>query len=705
MIEYIYFVKCPNCEDEHFSFFNEAKEFALSCLSQKPIITQIEVNRNDFGECVDSCDLGTVWSWEDMMQDTTTDDEPAVFVFTKDDLRTLDQDPEFDALDNSVDFEVEIERKPIPKGMTIEQLVEEMEENEDTIECAGCEELFPKDECFYDEERGWLCGDCEDRIVKCTWCDRLYDKGDCRYEVDLGWLCDRCESAIKSRGETLTFREGNYWDFLDESAPALTEAAYRNIINLPDAKTQIIELAKLDAGALRYINNDNTINPARAKLSNNGEIGYVTDFIVNERGELIIQLDRGNGRSNELELDVLVQGNFFPSGLKRDCPAYALLTALRNAARELNRRIGVAGRRNLNANATVRNNPEAARELRDHIVKIRYEIPCGDYSESDFSEDEEYAERAVANLEKIKSKFFDDWRFGYAADAAGLVVDRSAFDADGNLKDTVYFIATEWHAVGKITFDCPVSQLSDAAKDIIKAAKVSGDFDKIKNKKEIDCIRLAYALTNYFNDVTFYEKRDTETEAVVTESFNNPDQIEFEYEDLEVTLQGAKRDVDDWDEEDVRVDYTYRVDKNDVATDLWDNFLTEEDVADVPGGFDTLEDNTAWENFLETHFDELVEKYYTQLLDFYRADAIEEYEAKYSLEDYRDDVAWDHANSRVDDLLATRFSEACSNTKSMLEELEDSDAYSERLAPCPECGEENAFDHETGICIRCGFNI
>ena len=32
MIEYIYFVKCPNCDDEHFDFFDEAKAFALGCL-------------------------------------------------------------------------------------------------------------------------------------------------------------------------------------------------------------------------------------------------------------------------------------------------------------------------------------------------------------------------------------------------------------------------------------------------------------------------------------------------------------------------------------------------------------------------------------------------------------------------------------------------------------------------------------------------
>ncbi len=289
MIQYIYFVKCPNCEDEHFDFFDEAKEFALGCLSQKPIITQTEVERNDFGECTDHCDLGTVWSWEDVVG-KETEAEPTTSVFNKSDFAGYEadynpeNDPEFydddfffnnnliesaatkisfknntdreeffklcseigiitgadlrkfmdetEATDGNLldklreyraelgpDFKIEecTERKPIPDGMTIEQLVETMQENEDMIECAGCENLFPKDECFHKEGIGWLCSDCEDRIVKCTWCNELYDRSECRYEVDLGWLCDRCEAAIKSRGETLTFRENNYWDFLDET--------------------------------------------------------------------------------------------------------------------------------------------------------------------------------------------------------------------------------------------------------------------------------------------------------------------------------------------------------------------------------------------------------------------------------------------------------------------------------------------------------
>lgn len=267
MITYTYIVKCPHCEDEFFDFFDEAKEFALSCLSSKPIITQTEVNRNDFGECTDHCDLGTVWSWEDVMKDTCTDAEPAKCIFTKDDLKAYvsDEDPEFANIDNSVDYEIDeiserepvvedtrvnpidstgaidrklidlvqtnlsgpitdrvgssgfysengqrfmvipvssnsdsydfesykkelkqvfpntdiycmmddseiiidvtsfySERKPIPEGMTIEELVEAMEENEDTVECTKCGGLFEKATCTHNKEGfGWCCTTCE----------------------------------------------------------------------------------------------------------------------------------------------------------------------------------------------------------------------------------------------------------------------------------------------------------------------------------------------------------------------------------------------------------------------------------------------------------------------------------------------------------------------------------------------------------------
>ena len=142
MTTYVYLVKCPNCEDEFFDFFDEAKEYALGCLSNKPIITQTEVERNDFGECTDHCDLGTVWSWEDMMKDTTTDAEPAKAIFTKDDLKDYipDEDPEFQEIDFAT---VNTEEQPIKEEfisvydygrMTKDELYDHLVNRQDEVE-------------------------------------------------------------------------------------------------------------------------------------------------------------------------------------------------------------------------------------------------------------------------------------------------------------------------------------------------------------------------------------------------------------------------------------------------------------------------------------------------------------------------------------------------------------------------------------------
>jgi hypothetical protein len=52
-------------------------------------------------------------------------------------------------------------RKPIPEGMTIEELVETMEDNEDTVECTNCGGLFEKTSCSHNKEGfGWHCNNC-----------------------------------------------------------------------------------------------------------------------------------------------------------------------------------------------------------------------------------------------------------------------------------------------------------------------------------------------------------------------------------------------------------------------------------------------------------------------------------------------------------------------------------------------------------------
>ena len=364
MIEYIYFVKCPNCEDEHFYFFNDAKDCAMGRLSQKPVITQTEVNRNDFGECTDSCDLGTVWSWEDMMKDVPADPEQTTFSKADTVECTNCFDPEFDALDNSLEA---VAHKPVPAGMTIESLVEEMEENEDDVECRRCEELFDKSECKYDKD----------------------------YQ---GWLCWHCQQAV---------------------------------------------------------------------------------------------LDHG-----------------------------------------------------------------------------------------------------------------------------------------GDLK--------------------------------ICTAPVDESY-----------------------------------------SSNPQDQVELEYPELTVTLYGSMRDVDDWDEVEHTDSHVYLVPKIEVATAIWENWITEEDVADVEGGLEALEDDAAWEKFLETHFDDLFEKYHAQILEYFKDEATEDFRER-SQEEYQMDQLSSNIDRAYDEWRDERFDESAQ--KPFLEEFDDAETHKANLTDCPECGTVS-YDMKEQYCINCGLNL
>lgn len=582
MLEYIYFVKCPGCEDEHFDFFNEAKDFAMSLLSKKPIITQIEVDRNDFGECVDSCDLGTVWSWEDMMDDMSAESET---VFNKADTLGCDcdgkcgssckcrhhnEDPEFAALDNSLEaiaeefvvgskvfckankktgtvksikgdlFEVEFTggsapdridtyykqdlklaeaRKPIPVDMSIKDLVEAMEENEDTVECAGCEELFHKEDCFYKEGIGWLCSDCEDSVVRCTWCEELFDKSDCKYEVDMGWLCRSCQAGIMSRGEQLTFRENTYWDFLDES------------------------------------------------------------FNPNEK----VEFDYDN-------LKVTLQGS------KRDVDDW----------------------------------DEAEDEVSYTFTKKKDDVAT------------------------------DIWE--------NFIQEADVKDIEGGLE------ALE----------------DDSAWNGFLAKHFDELLDKYYDK-----------LLKYYEDAACKEYEETHS---LDEAKDPHDLVELEYPSLTATLYGSKRDADDWDEVEHTDSHVFLVPKVEVATAIWENWITEDDVKDVEGGLAALEDDNAWEAFLETHFDDLFEKYNKQILDHFEDEAIEDFrersQEEYSLNNWQDDFDSAYDTWRDDHY----FGESKEKQKPFLEEFDDAETRKANMTDCPECGAVT-YDMKEQYCSNCGLGL
>lgn len=495
MVQYIYFVKCPNCEDEHFYSFDEAKACAMGCLNKKPIITQIETHLNDFNECVDSCDLGTVWSWEELMDDDNIPIADLTAFSKADTFGCADCDKEFDELDNSLDFVPDNFRKPVPADMTVDQLVEEMEENEDTVEC--------------------------------TWCEELYDKSECRYEVDLGWLCHRCQGAIMSRGEPLTFRENNYWDFLDEGI--IPNELFADRIDSSTFEiwgiTQTSDTA-YEAALLKRFENVSLLDPNATQV--------VYDEMYRVGGAFVFLFNK----SGVPEL------NAWNIGLLRE--------------------IG------------------------------RCEIT------------------------------FDDAQYEEALDAV--------FNKHALTEATEKSESTSWICV----FDDREVGLVEAATEEEALEKMMIEYPEYNYSMYDGCY-------NVYPADELNESSEGDNTATPAASSGKPvpwthPPVELEYSNLEVTLQGKPYITggfpgwQEWDEAEDTVEHTYTVDANSVAEVIWE-LLTPADVTNVPGGLSALEADGAYDAFLATDFDRLVDKYMPQILAHFEDSAREDYESNHGLDD------------------------------------------------------------------------
>ena len=236
--------------------------------------------------------------------------------------------------------------------------------------------------------------------------------------------------------------------------------------------------------------------------------------------------------------------------------------------------------------------------------------------------------------------------------------------------------------------------------DMVECTWCNELFDKSECRYEADmgwlCDRCIAAIKSRGEELTFKES--------LKETFNPKDFTEFDYDDLTILIQSDKYDVDRWDEKEITDSYTYKVSNDDVATDIWENFITDEDVLDVEGGLEALEDDNTWRTFLNAHFDSLLAKYYNQLLEYYRESAAEEFESNYGWNEYQEDEYGDMVDRAYDEWRDRQFFGESKDTDktSMLEDLEEPEDYRKRLTACPECGAES-YDIETGICINCGF--
>ena len=656
LLEYAYFVKCPNCEDEQFNAFEDAKNCAMGCLSKKPIITQVEICRNDFGECTDSNDMGTIWSWEDMMQDVPSDNTCSTFSKSE----TFDGDDyfncEFDELDAAPDnferpvYNRSVPRKPVPTNMTIESLIEEMEENEDTVECKFCEELFDKSECVYDNDyRGYLCHGCQRAI---------FDHGG---DLSVGHAPIE-EAAQRPQGNPRPRLAHVYKNIIRYSSPeAAREAIYLSLEDAPRPVPMMVRGESLDADFEEkiYMSTSNAYNKVTGK---------VTDFFIKDDGTIEVLVIK-NGREYRMPMKYALRDNTkfnteeLLIAICQGAMQYDLSvrpTAAERGARQV-------AERDEAVLQMLRGNDAVAKELRDHIVDMEFLIPLDDDYEYTLDSSDEAYEAACRQLERIQNRFNnlpDD--IAARAVAAGLVKNRVITPGT-----KVWHIAQRWQPECTVYFDCELGTIPNC-KDMIEASQVAAMVNDrradLTKATSASCYRLAVALIRYFNnDVEFFRQKGTPaslTEAV-TSWKSKP--VELEYLNLSVTLQGPKRDVDDWDEEETYVDYTYKVDAMSIAEVLWNDLMTEEDVAEVPGGFEALEDDAAFDAFMQEHFEDLVEKYSEELLDHFESSAADDYEENHGL-------------------------------------YESMDSNHDGMTACPECGVDGIFDHANGLCLSCGYS-
>jgi hypothetical protein len=768
LLEYAYFVKCPNCADEQFNAFEDAKNCAMGCLSKQPIITQVEICRNDFGECTDSSDLGTIWSWEDTMRDVTTDDtcstfsksetidcdntdyfncefddldkvpdnycrpaglteemsdfqakfinrlprltkaefsslldsqngdelrifygdprEPGVrsreifvsnfegpYEVTYVDFNYMDdyEDPEpletFNSLDELWDYMVNLmedadyspeynfvqeqsSRTPVPEDMSIDDLVEAMEENEDDVECKRCTELFDKSECVYDKDyRGWLCSGCQRAV---------FDHG---ADISIGHAPLE-EAAVRPQGNPRPRLTHTYRNIIRYSTPeAAREAIYLSLETAPYPVPMMVRGEGLDADFEEkiYMSTSNAYNKVTGK---------VTDFFIKEDGTIEVLVVKNN-REYRMPMKYALRDNTkfnteeLLIAICQGAMQYDLSvrpTAAERGARQV-------AERDEAVLQMLRGNDAVARELRDHIVDIEFLIPLDDDYEYTLDSSDEAYEAACNRLERIQTRFNNlPGDIAARAVAAGLVKNRVITPGT-----KVRHVAQRWQPECTVYFDCELGTIPKC-KDMIEASQVAtmvtDERANLTHATSASCYRLAVALIRYFNnDVEFFRHKGTNESLTEAVTSWNSEPVELEYLNLPVTLQGPKCDVDDWDEEETFVTHTYEVDANDVVEVLWNDLMTEEDVASIPGGFDKLyEDDEAFNAFMEENFESLVDKYSDALLDHFESAAAADYEENHGL-------------------------------------YESFESEGSEMTACPECGVEEVYDHVNGFCTSCGF--
>jgi hypothetical protein len=834
MVEYIYFVKCPNCEDEHFYFFNDAKDCAMGRLSQKPIITQTEVNRNDFGECTDSCDLGTVWSWEDMMKDVPAD--PEMTALSKAETFDCDDcfDQEFDGLDNSLDtvpdkfskplsenaiqdggfrtdgyrtalacydsddFDINVEfglqdedeyevedqlyllrpgqtvadlvvylsrkcgftniyvygetsatrgemktaarfetqpgthdyrhygtiedrlveacnkkdSKPVPADMTIESLVEEMEESEDTVECKFCYELFDKSECEHDRDYGWLCSRCQRAISEhggdivisrplgeAKKVDSVYDAEMDKLIAPVGKIVGKVINGLKLSGtsgkdhvlcKAAKCIYGNSKRLVYEVMSQLiagTKIAEDPKTRLNEIKNQVQELV----GDKYVVSTDIGIETdPEYEFSKFNSVKYTPD-----KDYLMVTVTVNLTPKPHLYEDSAADGSltkwvcYFDDrevGIVEAADEHEAYSKMEQTWPELDygRYDGVAVVEPITESLV--EGAKSVDSVEFHYDSLTVEIVTGS-TPATLEEPEDY----------LVGEYTDEFDYQVDTDTViealwdHCITEEDAVDVPGGL-EALEDDAT-WQGFLDLHFEELLDKYNDKLleyfrEDAEEAAKekFQNDYDEMRSEGP---------------DSQYYE--ESCPRQTMTETIDPRELVELEYPSLTVTLYGsATYDLDGLDDFEYTGSHVFLVPKVEVATAIWENWITEADVVDVDGGLDALEDDDAWEKFLETHFDALFEKYNEQLLIYFKEEAEEDFR-KRSQEEHQMNLIAAKQDRAYDEWRDKKYFDE-SVQKPFLEEFEDAETHRANLTDCPECGSVS-YDMKEQYCTNCGLGL
>lgn len=151
-------------------------------------------------------------------------------------------------------------------------------------------------------------------------------------------------------------------------------------------------------------------------------------------------------------------------------------------------------------------------------------------------------------------------------------------------------------------------------------------FEGIKDTVENHLNRYKEELASLYDSEEFFEEGESSLKESLVLRENTEEMEELYYPNLTITYVTNYIDPYDYDEREATIDYIYEIDRQSVEEVLFDLLANKENLY-----FDTDEEA---DSYMEANYEDLLERYHDEVLDYFRADALEQAEENYREEDY-----------------------------------------------------------------------